>query len=267
MPAPQYRYWSATSYRLNSFPLQELPNELSWCAGQEEKCPTTGRVHWQLAFHAKKKMSLAACKRIFPNDHLEPSRSEAADEYVAKIATAQPGTYFQLGNRPVKQNNKIDWARQLDLAKRGLEEQMDPGVYIRCYNTIKKIKAENLVAPPDALDVTGLWIWGPPGVGKSRKVRADNPEIYDKPANKWWDGYKTGPALIDDFDLVHKVLGHHLKRWADRYSFTAEIKGGTVSIRPTQIIITSNYSIQEIFGDDQTLVAALTRRFNIINMV
>jgi len=203
---------------------------------------------------------------VFPGDHLEPSRSEAADEYVAKAETAVEGTFFEVGARPVKRNNKIDWARQLDLAKRGLEDEIDPGVYMRCYNTIKKIKAENMVAALDADDVTGLWIWGPPGVGKSRLARDCYPGVYDKPLNKWWDGYSCGPVLLDDVDKVHKVLGHHLKRWCDRYSFTAEVKGGTVSIRPVKIIITSNYSIEEIFGEDMTLVEAIRRRCHVVHM-
>lgn len=166
----------------------------------------------------------------------------------------------------MKMNNQVDWARQLALAKAGLDDEMDPGVFLRCFSTIRKIQAENMIPAVDAADVTGLWYWGPPGVGKSLRVREEFPGIYDKPCNKWWDGFKDGPALLDDFDKVHKVLGHHLKRWADRYSFTAEVKFGTVSIRPTKIVVTSNYSIAEIFNEDMTLVAALNRRFEVIYM-
>ena len=175
--------------------------------------------------------------------------------------------FFTSGSLPMKMNSKTDWAKQLQLAKEHKDDEMDPGVFLRCFSTIRKIQAENLVAPPDNDDVCGIWFWGPPGTGKSRRARNDYPGIFDKPANKWWDGYRgSGPACIDDFDMVHKVLGHHLKRWADRYSFTAEVKGGTISIRPSNIVITSNYSIQDIFGDDQTLVRAIQRRFNEIHI-
>ena len=44
--------------------------------------------------------------------------------------------------------------------------------------------------------------------------------------NKWWCGYNGEKyALIDDFepDWTGKAA---LKRWADRYPFQAEFKGG-----------------------------------------
>jgi len=266
MPAQQFAYWSATCFDIDKYPITALPEGFSWFAGQKETCPTTGTLHWQLAMHTTKKKTESWIRKQLPRHRMSPSRSEAADAYVSKMASAEPGTYFELGVRKPRLNSKVDWARQLDLAQRGLEDQMDPGVYMRCYNTIKKIKAEHLVAPPDLDSICGVWIWGPPNTGKSHWARQEYPGIFDKPANKWWDGYKgEGPVLIDDFDKVHKVMGHHLKRWLDRYSFTAEVKGGTVSIRPSKVVITSNYSIEEVFGEDMTLVAAIRRRCLVIH--
>ena len=69
--------------------------------------------------------------------------------------------------------------------------------------------------------------------------------------------------IIDDYDC--EALGHHLKIWADHYSFMAEYKGGARLIRPKKIIITSNYMPDEIFKD-KTLVTAIRRRFVVSRM-
>lgn len=122
-----------------------------------------------------------------------------------------------------------------------------------------------MVKPYEHDTVRGIWIYGPPGTGKSHMARNNYPgPVYIKPQNKWFDGYAGEPTiLLDDFDCG-KPLGHYLKIWSDKWSCQGEIKGGTVQLQHRHFIVTSNYSIEEMFSGDEPMIQAITRRFDII---
>ena len=66
--------------------------------------------------------------------------------------------------------------------------------------------------------------------------------------------------IIDDFDKYHVQLGYELKIWLDHYPFPAERKGEVSNDTPKRkIIVTSNYTPQEIWEDPKTLEPILRR--------
>lgn len=260
----QAKYWILTIAHHEYLPF--LPKACCYIKGQLEKGNTTGYLHWQILCVFQKKVRLGTVKSTFGNAiHAEPSRSSAANDYVYKEDTAVPNTRFELGCLPFKRNSKQDWDKVKLYAQNNELDKIESDIYVRYYGSLKRIAKDHMCEVGDLDNVCGVWIWGPPGVGKSRKVRAEYQPLFSKMINKWWDGYKGEPfVLLDDFDKCHAVLGYHLKIWSDCYSFVAEQKGGAVRIRPQKIIVTSNYRIDEIF-EDCMLVAALVRRFDVIH--
>lgn len=121
--------------------------------------------------------------------------------------------------------------------------------------------------PYIADDVRGIWYWGPPDTGKSLRVRDQEPSLFNKPQNKWFDNYQGQKAiLLDDFDKMGDKLSHLIKIWTDRYACTGEVKNSEVNLQHERFYITSNYHPSDIWTEDETLLAAITRRFKIEHM-
>lgn len=207
---------------------------------------------------------LTGVKKILPGAHWEIKRGTPLE---ASTYCKKDGNFYESGVLPASpheaggQATQEKWASAFELAKTNQLEEIQPKMLIQYYSTFKRIAQDYQHVPDDLADVCGEWFYGEPRTGKSRSARALYPGFYDKPCNKWWDGYKNHPyVIIDDFDKNHEVLGHHLKRWADRYSFPAEHKGHTYQIRPKKIIVTSNYHPKDIFND-AVLLDAIMQRF------
>ena len=233
----------------------------------------SGTPHMQGYIIFKTMKSLPQLKKILPRAHWEIRRGthEEARDYCKK-----DGDFIEDGDEPMTKQakgaaggtaEKRRWDDAREAAKKGRFDEIPSDIYCKYTSNFHFIARQNMAAPPEINNLDNHWYYGPPGSGKSSSARKDYPDYYDKPCNKWWDGYQDQEAvIIDDFDKDHKMLGHHLKRWADHYPFTAEIKGSAINIRPKHIIVTSNYLPEDIF-DDQTLVDAVRRRFKIKKFV
>lgn len=80
------------------------------------------------------------------------------------------------------------------------------------------------------------------------------------------DGYNGEEVvIIDDFDKFQVKQGGDMKRWLDRYPFQAQFKGGMEKIRPRRVIVTSQYTPEEIWDDHKT-VDAIKRRVKMVHI-
>lgn len=242
-------------------------SKADYLCGQMEK-GKEGTPHWQLALWYKSKQRFSALKKKFQDAHIEKMESDKGFEYCVKEDTRIKGPFYH-GTCPIKRNSKLDWQKVWDWAVAGDLQKIDPKIRVCQYRTLRTIRADNLKME-DKQDTRGIWIWGAPGVGKSHWARKTlaNDNYFIKPTNKWWDGYKGEPfAILEDLDKDSaKFMGHFLKIWADKWSFHGEVKFGGEAPNYQKFVVTSNYKPNELF-DDTSLVAAITRRFQIFEMV
>lgn len=249
-------------------------NVLYCIVGMEEG--ERGTPHLQGYIHFLRRTYLTGVSKLLPRAHWEPANGTELQNIAY---CSKGGEYYEFGTRQDESKRSSSDKRRLDrdqiwaeskiLAKQGRLDDITPEIFIKHYGNLRRIVQDN---PQDIDNIDGdltkinLWIWGPPGTGKSRFARwLVNDTQYDKNCNKWWCGYLgQEDVIIDDFDKDHKVLAHFLKVWADRYKFTAETKGGSMCIRPKRLIVTSNYCITDIDWDGTTQLA-LARRFRVLN--
>lgn len=209
-----------------------------------------GTPHLQGYVRFPHPVSLKRVKQYLPRAHLEKQRGNAkqAADYCKK-----DGDFKEFGEPPKGRGNntKEMWRNVLNWAEEGqLERIRDeyPGVYFLHFHKLMGFRRRQLGILSG--DLRNEWWVGPTGSGKSRRLWELYPEHYGKALNKWWDGYNDEEVVaIEEMDPEHgKFLGHFLKIWADRYPFSPEIKGGHMKkIRPTKIIVLSNYTIDECF--------------------
>lgn len=229
---------------------------------QAEEVGEQGTPHIQGYIYFHNAVTFSTLKKALPRAHIEACKGNSTQniEYCKK-----DGAFTEFGEPPVTQKRKGEhgaeyWATQKKHAISGELDQIDPKLFLTHYRTLKTIISDYRPMPTDLPDTDNLWYYGTTGTGKSYKARTENPGHYLKMCNKWWDGYEgEDVVIIEDFDKAHHVLGHHLKIWADRYAFPAEVKGAKVNLRPKKIIVTSNWRPEEIWSDLQTLDPILRR--------
>jgi len=268
-PRIQSRRWLFTLNNYTDAELAALNNDtFEYVIAGKEVAPTTNTPHLQGYVLFKNNKSLLAVRKLMPRAHWETAKG-TSDENITYCS--KDGDFVEYGVRPkskaqlaadVSERQTARWKAVIAAAKEGTCEEQFPGEFIRYNSTIKRLLNRAL---PDISDYSGIWYYGPPGSGKSRTARQNYPVFYDKLINKWWDNYEDEESvIIDDISMDHGFMGSYLKRWADHYPFRAEFKGGSMMIRPKNIIVTSNYTPAGIWPDDNMLVMAIQRRFKLV---
>lgn len=232
----------------------------------KEFAPATRTPHLQGYVYYTHPRSLSAVRSDLPGCHLDIARGTPQQNF---DYCSKDGDFIERGDRPLSPADKgageIErYALTWTLAKAGRLEEIDADIRVRLYSTLLRIQRDFMPEVQALGGVCGVWIHGLSGCGKTRSVLSKYPEAYIKPRSIWWDGYQSEPVvLLDDLDNFDVRLGGLLKHWADFAPFIAEKKGGSIKIRPERLIVTSQFTIEEIWSDTQTR-DALLRRFTVV---
>lgn len=234
-----------------------------------EEVGEEGTPHLQGLVVFTSPVSLPSAIKKLIGCHVEVMKSLAGSlDYVAK-----DGIITERGECPMLPKEKGEKGKEyyqniLGLAREDRIYEIDPEAQLRFGAAIRRERDDaSKKRRFEDTEEQHLWYYGASGTGKSRKAREENPEAYLKMCNKWWDGYEDEDVvLIEDLDIKHEVLAHHLKIWGDRYPFLAEYKGGAKKIRPLKIIVTSNYHPSDIWTETSSLEPIL-RRFKCVKFL
>lgn len=237
-----------------------LPPGCQYIIGQLERGEQTGYLHWQVMVAFSAKQSLVGVRRVFGEVHAELSRSSAANSYCQKVETAVCGTQFELGQKPISRNSKVEWESVWTSAQSGALNRIPPNIRVVNYRTLRTIMSDYSSAKP--MERSCVVYWGKSGTGKSRRAWEEaGLEAFAKdPRTKFWDGYNGEEnVVIDEFRGGIDVS--HMLRWLDRYPVRVEIKGSSKPLLACKFWITSNLSPVMWYPmlDEDTL-AALMRR-------
>jgi len=252
-----------TIFNVDSY--DSLPQHLTYFAYGAETCPTTGRKHLQAFAYSIKAMRLTGWKKIFPSAHIERMHGTFSQN---EIYCSKQSNLTTFGVQPCLNGKRRDLATVCEriLAGDKLSDISEdyPTVYVQYHNGLRNLSQLHS-KPYEHETVRGFWLWGVPGAGKTHYARSKFDDIYVKSQNKWFDGYNGEQSIIlDDYDCG-KHLGHYLKIWCDRWACSGEVKGGTIHLRHHHFIITSNYSIEEMFAEDTSMQEAIRRRCKVIH--
>lgn len=223
----------------------------------------SGTPHLQGYMQFRHPITFSALKRVLPKMHIERARGSGRDNLTY---CSKEGDFFEIGELPIEhtQASAETWRSILSAAESGNWDFIKRE-YPRVWIAFREKLISMRVPMTDVIDgdTQNEWWVGPTGTGKSRLAWDKFGKIcYQKSLNKWWDGYDAQPVvIIEEWSPKNEVTASNLKIWADRYPFTAQVKGGTLQkIRPTKVIVISNYRIVDCFPDSRD-ADPIARRF------
>ena len=258
----QSKFWTGTSY-LDTFP--ELEVHCDAARWQREKCPSTGRLHWQWMAVFKCRKRLSAIKKIFGNGvHAEAARNpQKAWEYCGKVES-RVGTTCEFG--------KIGKSETVTekLSKRPVKEvlQEDPSLW----RNVRQLRDVRMLLSEPRREQTSCYLFtGDTGRGKTRivsRIAEFLGDVYWHDGSNWWDGFDSESAVVCD-EFRGQWSPRDLLSLINYTPYRVPCKGGYINFNAKTIFLTSNMSLNDIlirYNIDAFTENALKRRIKQIEV-
>lgn len=245
--------------------LPSVDGRVTYLTGQLEMCPETQRLHYQAYWRVKNPLGLQAwvalvadsipgtkpAHVVFPNG--TPDQCIA---YVTKDDTRVGIEPHEWGERP-EQGKRSDLQDVADAVVDGQSlariAREHPATYIRYHRGVGALRSRTARQRQQPTRV--YYLGGRTGAGKSTACAT----AYDCEHVYWATDTDGKLKWLDEYDpVVHKVVifdevepGYfspsQFKRMFDRFPMQVASKGGHAQFASEIAVITSNYSLEELF--------------------
>lgn len=247
-----------------------LSDKVRYVKWQHEKCPTSGKEHYQGWCQLSVSCRPTAIQKEWGcKFHYEECRGTEEDneKYCSKSESRVAGPW-ELG-AIVKQGKRTDIEKCLQDIQNG-ESAFDvlmanPNAYIKYTHGFKTAKSIIDAKDKSRRKVQVIVLWGESGCGKTTEAIMDSDDYYllgHDAETLWWDGYDGEKTLIID-DFYGWIQYANFLRITEGWQYRMPVKGTHTYARWTKVYITSNVHPREWF--DLGFTPAIERRTAIDN--
>nr|WAE42453.1 MAG: replication associated protein [Cressdnaviricota sp.] len=245
-------------------PTKEPLEAIRYAIYGEEKCPNTGKLHWQSYVELHKPMRMAAIKKLY-NDKTVHIELRAGTREQARDYCKKDNKYTEIGKWISGQGHRSDLESIVEQLTSGTKLSTimmeNPAVYCKYRNGLKDIAAEATKKKTTAFrKVEVTLLTGPTGCGKTRAAMEEASYKIDGADLKWWQDYDGDDViLIDEYDNNLPITA--LLTLLDGYTKRLDVKGTHTYANWTKVYITTNLKEHEIHSNAKPAHrAALFRR-------
>lgn len=233
--------------------MTKLASRVEYLAYGKETCPKTQREHYQAFAYTKTAQRWTWWQKLLAPNHFEECHGtlDQNEKYCSKS-----GNYTEHGTKPMGNGKRRDLEALCDevctaaIEGTPLDEVVTRpearSTFTQYHNGITKLFNMQVTNKARKIDRNQapevIYVWGPPGSGKTRYVHDKETELYNIPPAdkyKWHDNYAGQDAVLYDNVNENNIDTTQMLREIDRYFIQVSVKGGFIGWRPKRIYITS----------------------------